>query len=90
VLVSLSRGAERSLLLGAGHPERIDGMVFIAPALPMAPAMPRARAAQEFAERREAHSGWEKWNRHYWLEHYEALCGAIAPEGNPGWSAGRS
>jgi pimeloyl-ACP methyl ester carboxylesterase/predicted glycosyltransferase len=71
VLVSLSRGAERSLLLGAGHPERIDGMVFIAPALPMAPAMPRARAAQEFDERREAHSGWEKWNRHYWLEHYE-------------------
>jgi pimeloyl-ACP methyl ester carboxylesterase/predicted glycosyltransferase len=71
VLVALSRGAERALLLGAGHPERIDGMVFIAPALPMAPTMPRARAAHEFDARREAHSGWEKWNRHYWLEHYE-------------------
>jgi pimeloyl-ACP methyl ester carboxylesterase/predicted glycosyltransferase len=71
VLVSLSRGAERSLLLGAGHPERVEAMVFIAPALPMPPVMPRARAAQEFDETREAHSGWEKWNRHYWLQHYE-------------------
>jgi pimeloyl-ACP methyl ester carboxylesterase len=26
VLVSLSRGAERSLLIGAGHPERVAGM----------------------------------------------------------------
>ena len=46
VLVSLSRGAERSLLLAAGHPERVAGMVFIAPALPLPPAAPRARAEQ--------------------------------------------
>src|SRR5207237_2833968 len=44
VLVSLSRGAERSLLLGAQHPERVEGMGFIGPALPLAPAAPRARA----------------------------------------------
>ena len=24
-----------------------------------------------FNERRDVHSGWDKWNRHYWLEHYE-------------------
>jgi pimeloyl-ACP methyl ester carboxylesterase/predicted glycosyltransferase len=71
VLVSLSRGAERSLLLGAGHPERVAGMVFIAPALPLPPAVPRARAAQDFTARRDDHDGWEKFNRHYWLEHYE-------------------
>jgi pimeloyl-ACP methyl ester carboxylesterase/predicted glycosyltransferase len=71
VLVSLSRGAERSLLLAAGHPERVDGMVFIAPALPIGSVMPRARAAQVFDEPRETYTGWEKWNRHYWLEHYE-------------------
>src|SRR5919202_6645310 len=35
VLVSLSRGAERSLHLGATHPERGGGQVFIAPALPL-------------------------------------------------------
>ncbi len=71
VLVSLSRGAERSMLLGANHPERVGGMVFIAPALPLPPATPRHAAAEMFNERRDAHSGWDKWNRHYWLEHYE-------------------
>jgi pimeloyl-ACP methyl ester carboxylesterase/predicted glycosyltransferase len=71
MLVSLSRGAERALLLEAGHPERVDGIVFIAPALPIGSAMPRARAAQDFDAHRDTHEGWEKWNRHYWLEHYE-------------------
>jgi len=71
VLVSLSRGAERSLLLAAHHPERVDRMVFIAPALPLPPVPQRRQAAQAFDERRESHTGWEKWNRHYWLEDYE-------------------
>ena len=71
VLVSLSRGAERSLHIGAGHPERVAGMVFIAPALPLAPTPPRRRAEQAFVTPRESYEGWEKWNRHYWLEHYE-------------------
>ena len=71
VLVSLSRGAERSMLLGANHPERVGGMVCIAPAVPLPPATPRHSAAEMFSERRDVHSGWDKWNRHYWLEHYE-------------------
>jgi pimeloyl-ACP methyl ester carboxylesterase/predicted glycosyltransferase len=71
VLVSLSRGAERSLLLAAEHPERVAGMVFIAPALPLPPAAPRASAEQEFIEPREDYSGWGMWNSHYWREHYE-------------------
>jgi pimeloyl-ACP methyl ester carboxylesterase/predicted glycosyltransferase len=71
VLVSLSRGAERSLLLAASHPERVDRMVFIAPALPLPPVMPRSRAAQEFDERRDEYVDWAKWNRHYWLRQYE-------------------
>ena len=71
VLVSLSRGAERSLLLAAGHPDRVDRMVFIAPALPLPPVPPRSQADQEFSERRDEYTGWEKWNRNYWLENYE-------------------
>ncbi len=71
VLVSLSRGAERSLLLAAGHPERVAGQVFIAPALPLPPAAPRADAARMFEERGDSYDGWQKWNSHYWLEHYE-------------------
>jgi pimeloyl-ACP methyl ester carboxylesterase/predicted glycosyltransferase len=71
VLVSLSRGAERSLHLAAAHPERVEGMVFIAPALPLGPVMERHRAAHGFKQRRDEHEGWGKWNRHYWLEHYD-------------------
>ncbi len=71
VLVSVSRGAERSLLLAASHPERVEKLVFIAPALPLPPATPRLKAIQEFGERRDEYVGWGKWNCHYWLEHYE-------------------
>ena len=71
VVVSLSRGAERSLLLAAGHPERVEKLVFIAPALPLPPVMPRHRAAHEFVEPRDEYVDWGKWNRNYWVENYE-------------------
>ncbi|MFL5250511.1 MAG: alpha/beta fold hydrolase, partial [Myxococcales bacterium] len=71
VLVSLSRGVERAMLLAADHPERTAGMVAIAPALPLPPAAPRADAEQMFKRRQDSPEGWEKWNSHYWLEHYE-------------------
>ena len=57
MLVSLSRGAERSLLLAASYPERVDKMVFIAPALPLPPATPRLTAIQDFGERRDDRRG---------------------------------
>jgi pimeloyl-ACP methyl ester carboxylesterase/predicted glycosyltransferase len=71
VLVSLSRGVERAMLLAAGHPDRVAGMVVISPALPLPPAAPRADAEEMFKRRLDRYDGWEKWNRHYWLEHYE-------------------
>ena len=71
VLVSLSRGAERSLLLAAQHPERVEKMAFIAPALPLPPATPRDRAIRSSWSRATSYVGWGKWNRHYWVEHYE-------------------
>jgi pimeloyl-ACP methyl ester carboxylesterase len=71
VLVSLSRGAERSLLLAAHHPERVEQMAFIAPALPVRAAVPRSRATQEFLEPHDRYDSWGKFNRHYWVEHYE-------------------
>jgi pimeloyl-ACP methyl ester carboxylesterase len=70
VVVSLSRGAERSLLLASEHPGRVAGLVFIAPALPLPPAVPRSTASQEFREPRDVYDGWGKFNRHYWDEHY--------------------
>jgi pimeloyl-ACP methyl ester carboxylesterase/predicted glycosyltransferase len=71
VLVALSRGSERALHIAAGRPDRVDGIVFIAPALPLPPVVERHRAMQQFEELREEHEGWAKWNRHYWVEHYE-------------------
>ena len=58
VVVSLSRGAERSLLLAANHPDRVDRMVFIAPALPLPPATPRLKARLDFSEPRDEFDGW--------------------------------
>jgi pimeloyl-ACP methyl ester carboxylesterase len=71
VLVALSRGAERALLLAAEHPERVAGIVLIAPALPLPPTSPRATAEQEFLTPREEYEDWGKWNAHYWRENYE-------------------
>jgi pimeloyl-ACP methyl ester carboxylesterase/predicted glycosyltransferase len=71
VVVALSRGAERSLLLAADHPERVEKLVFIAPALPLPPVVSRHRAAHDFEQPRDEYDGWGKWNRHYWVENYE-------------------
>jgi len=83
-VVSLSMGAPRAMLLGASHGDRVEGLVFIAPAVPLPPLSPRARAAEAFTEPRESYAGWEKFNRHYWLEHYEDFleffCGQIFNE----------
>ncbi len=69
-VVGLSMGAQRGLLLAAQHPERVEGAVFIGPALPLAAQTPRARAVISFDEEFESYEGWRKYNRHYWLEHY--------------------
>jgi pimeloyl-ACP methyl ester carboxylesterase len=71
VLVALSRGAERSLLLAAHHPERVERIAFIAPALPVAPAVSRSGASRAFQETHDTYDGWLKFNRHYWVEHYQ-------------------
>src|SRR5262245_32246222 len=53
-----------SLILAAEHPERVSGLVFIAPALPVG-----EREVPEFPfdEELETDDGWAKENRHYWL-----------------------
>jgi pimeloyl-ACP methyl ester carboxylesterase len=71
VLVSLSLGAQRSLLVAAEHPERVLGLVFISPALPLAPGHPdRERWTARFDEDHGETEGWAKYNRHYWLAHH--------------------
>jgi pimeloyl-ACP methyl ester carboxylesterase len=53
-----------SLILAAEHPERVAGVVFIAPALPTREA---EVAPYPFDEVLDTDEGWAKENRHYWL-----------------------
>jgi pimeloyl-ACP methyl ester carboxylesterase len=70
VLVGLSCGALWGTLLAADQPDRVEGAVFIGPAVPLAPPHPE-RAVYSFHERLDTEEGWAKYNRHYWVEHYE-------------------
>jgi pimeloyl-ACP methyl ester carboxylesterase len=70
VLVAVSLGVERSLLLAANHPARVAGIVQIAPAVPLPPAAPRANAEEAFKQPLDAYRGWEKWNANYWRRNY--------------------
>jgi pimeloyl-ACP methyl ester carboxylesterase len=69
ILVSLSMASQWALWLMAHRPERVLGGVFIGPTLPLAPAY-EARE-QPFEEPYTSTEGWAKYNRHYWLDHYQ-------------------
>jgi pimeloyl-ACP methyl ester carboxylesterase len=69
VLVSLSLGAQRALLLAARRPDRVAGAVFIAPALPLGRLDGRETLGR-FDEELPTDEGWAKYNRHYWLRDY--------------------
>jgi pimeloyl-ACP methyl ester carboxylesterase/predicted glycosyltransferase len=69
VLVALSAGARWALELGALHPERVDGIVFIGPSLPVG-EFKSERDASPFDARLSTFHGWEKFNLHYWRADY--------------------
>ena len=73
VLVSLSRGAQRSLLAGDRSPERVLAQVFVAPALPFGDIPERARYADRFLEELDTDEGWAKSNAHYWRRDYRGF-----------------
>src|SRR5204863_330052 len=70
IVVGLSMGAQRGLLPAREHPDRVDGLALIGPAVPLAAGTPRSRAGSGFDDELESYEGWEKYNRHYWLAHY--------------------
>jgi pimeloyl-ACP methyl ester carboxylesterase/predicted glycosyltransferase len=70
-LIALSAGARWALMTAARHPERVERLVCIAPAVPLGPANPQRTAAlARFDDVLPAYDGWEKFNRHYWHTHY--------------------
>ena len=69
VLVSLSQGAERALLLAAEASERVESAVFICPAVPLGEPL-SGRRTYSWAKELDTDEGWAKYNRHYWLRDY--------------------
>jgi predicted glycosyltransferase len=68
VVVAICFSAWQSFLLTARHPERVRGLVAVAPWIKDAtPPLPyRKAAADRFEDELEAYEGWLKTNRHYW------------------------
>ncbi|HEY3249158.1 MAG TPA: alpha/beta fold hydrolase [bacterium] len=57
------------LSLAASYPERVLGLIAIAPSVNLAPIHPnRAQYVQTFDEPQDNYEGWARTNRHYWLQ----------------------
>jgi pimeloyl-ACP methyl ester carboxylesterase/predicted glycosyltransferase len=72
VIVSLSVGAQRALMLAAQHPDRVTGAVFICPAVPLASPL-EERTRYPWDEVLPTDEGWAKDNLHYWLRDYRGF-----------------
>src|SRR6516162_4175776 len=66
VLGAFCSGFAWALLFAAAHPQRVTGIVTIAPTLPIPPAEPGKRTGYSFDDVLDTTEGWAKENRHYW------------------------
>ena len=73
VLVTLSMGAQRGLILATDHAERVAGAIFIGPALDLATRVPGREPVSTFMERLDNDEGWNKYNAHYWRRDYRGF-----------------
>jgi pimeloyl-ACP methyl ester carboxylesterase/predicted glycosyltransferase len=71
ILVSLSLGAQRALLLAAEQPDRVAGAVFICPAVPLGESPPGQ--THRWDAQLDTDEGWAKYNRYYWLRDYRGF-----------------
>jgi pimeloyl-ACP methyl ester carboxylesterase/predicted glycosyltransferase len=71
IVVSLSLGSIRSLMLAAEHPDRVAGLAFFAPSLMLAPMAPGRDVS--FTEPLARDDGWAKFNQHYWRRDYRGF-----------------
>jgi pimeloyl-ACP methyl ester carboxylesterase len=74
VVVTLSMGAQRTLLLADANPERVLGLVFIAPSVRLVPGHTERDAYERrFMEELDTDEGWAKANSHYWRREYRGF-----------------
>jgi pimeloyl-ACP methyl ester carboxylesterase len=67
VLVGLSCGALWGVQVAAARPDRVRGLIFLGPQVPLAPTH-ADRTVYPFADRLDTTDGWAKYNRYHWLE----------------------
>jgi pimeloyl-ACP methyl ester carboxylesterase/predicted glycosyltransferase len=68
-LVALSCGALWATVLAAEHPERVERIAYIAPAVALAPGFPE-REQYPFDVPLDTDAGWAKYNADYWQRDY--------------------
>jgi pimeloyl-ACP methyl ester carboxylesterase len=74
VVVSLSMGAQRSLLFADAHPERVLGLAFVGPSVPLVPEHPmRGHYARRFLRELDTDEGWARYNASYWRRDYRSF-----------------
>jgi pimeloyl-ACP methyl ester carboxylesterase len=69
VLVGVSCAALWGTLVAADHPDRVEGIVYICPAVGLAPGHPE-RQVYAFDEEHDTDEGWAKYNSHFWSRSY--------------------
>lgn len=67
VLVGVCTGAGHALMMASEAPDRVLGVCAINPGLLLTEPLPH-RIAYDFDAPRDAYVGWQKQNRHHWLE----------------------
>jgi len=74
VVVGLSLGAQRALVIAGEHPERVRGLVLIGPLL-AADEQPGAEreAASRFTTDLSVDEGWDRYNAHSWRRDYRGF-----------------
>ena len=71
-LLGVSCGALWATILAADHPERVDGVAYVGPAVGLAPGNPD-REKYAFDDELDTDEGWAKYNSHYWLKDYRGF-----------------
>jgi len=71
VVVSISLGAQRSIVAATRQPDRVAGLVFIAPSVPL--GQPRPERAIDFDADLGFDEGWTRYNRHSWRRDYHGF-----------------
>lgn len=71
-LVGCSCGALWGTIVAADHPERVDGIVYISPAVALAPGH-AIRGIHPFDEELDTDEGWAKYNSFFWARDYRGF-----------------